>query len=93
MFERFRPLGDRVLLKRRKNETTESGIIIPEAAQEEAQTGEIIAVGAGRRDTKGDMIPLAVKAGDVVYFGKYAGTKAGDDFLIIREEEILGIVD
>ena len=61
MFERFRPLGDRVLLKRRKNETTESGIIIPEAAQEEAQTGEIIAVGAGRRDTKGDMIPLAVK--------------------------------
>jgi len=94
MFEKFRPLNDRVLLQRLKTEEkTESGIIIPEAAQEEAQTGKVLAVGAGRRETDGTVSQLAVKVGDVVYFGKYAGTKAGSEHLIIREDEILGIVE
>jgi len=94
MFDKFRPLNDRVLLQRLKTEEkTESGLIIPEAAQEEAQTGKILAVGTGKRDADGSVTPLAVKAGDVVYCGKYAGTKAGKDHLILREDEILGVVD
>jgi len=94
MFDKFRPLNDRVLLQRLKNEEkTESGLIIPEAAQEEAQTGKVISVGAGRREADGKITPLAVKAGDVVYFGKYAGTKAGKEHLILREDEILGVVE
>lgn len=94
MFEKFRPLNDRVLLQRLKSESkTSSGLFIPEAAQEKAQTGKVIAVGIGRRDTTGNLTPLAVKAGDIVYFSKYAGTEAGEDHLVIREEEILGIVE
>jgi len=94
MFDKFRPLNDRVLLQRLKNEEkTESGLIIPEAAQEEAQTGKVISVGAGRREADAKITPLAVKAGDVVYFGKYAGTKAGKEHLILREDEILGVVE
>jgi len=94
MFDKFRPLNDRVLLERLKTEEkTESGLIIPEAAQEEAQTGKVISVGTGRREADGSITPLAVKAGDVVYFGKYAGTKAGKEHLILREDEILGVVE
>lgn len=93
MFQKFRPLGDRVLVKRLESEEkTQSGIIIPDAAKEKAQTGAVVAVGAGRRDTAGNPIPMDVKVGDVVYFGKYSGTEAGDH-LIVREEEILGIVE
>ncbi len=94
MFEKFRPLGDRVLVKRLENEDkTAGGIIIPEAAKEKAQTGSVVAIGAGRLDNNGKSIPLQVKTGDVIYFGKYAGTEASDDHLIIREDEILGIVE
>lgn len=94
MFQKFRPLNDRVLLQRVKAEDkTESGIIIPEAAQEKAQTGTVVAVGTGKRDSSGNLMPLAVKAGDTVYFSKYAGTEAGEDHLVIREDEILGIVE
>ncbi len=94
MFQKFRPLGDRVLIRRLEGEEkTESGIIIPEAAKEKAQTGLVIAVGAGQRDANGNIVPLSVKVDDTVYFGKYAGTEASDDHLIIREDEILGIVE
>lgn len=94
MFEKLKPLGDRVLVKRiDEEEKTAGGIIIPDAAKEKAQTGSVLAVGAGRRDAEGQMIPLEVKAGDVIYFGKYSGTEAGNDHLIIREDEILGIVE
>lgn len=94
MFKKFRPLGDRVLIKRLENEDiTEGGIIIPDAAKERAQTGEVIAVGQGRLDTNGKIIPMNVKVGDKIFFGKYSGTEAGDDYLIIREEDILGIVE
>jgi chaperonin GroES len=93
MFERLKPLGDRLLVKRiEQEERTAGGIIIPDAAKEKAQTGSVLAVGAGRRDTSGALIPMDVKVGDVIYFGKYAGTEAGVDHLIIREDEVLGIV-
>lgn len=94
MMEKIKPLGDRVLVKRvEQEETTTSGIIIPDSAKEKAQIGAVIAVGAGRRDKDGKLIPMAVKVGDKVYFGKYAGTEAGDDYLIVKEDEILGLLD
>lgn len=96
MFEKFRPLGDRVLIKRLELDqaaTTAGGIIIPDTAKEKAQTAEVIAVGTGRVDNNGKTIGMAVKVGDIVYVGKYSGTEAGRDFAIVREEEILGIVE
>lgn len=94
MFERIKPLSDRVLIKRMEGEEkTAAGIIIPDAAKEKAQTGAVVAVGPGRRDSSGNSIPMAVKVGDTVYFGKYAGTDAGEDYLIIKEDEILGVVE
>lgn len=94
MFQKIRPLGDRVLVKRLEGEErTASGLIIPDSAKEKAQTGAILAVGPGRKDTEGNAIPLDLKVGDVVYFGKYAGTEAGDNHLIIKEDEILGVVE
>ncbi len=94
MIEKIRPLYDRVLVKRSEHEEkTSGGIIIPDTAKEKAQMGTVVAVGQGRIAKDGALAPLAVKAGDVVYFGKYAGTDAGNDFLIIREDEILGIVE
>ena len=94
MFENFRPLGDRVLIQRLEDkEKTSGGIIIPDAAKEKAQTGKVVAVGGGRYDAAGKVIPMNVKAGDIVYFGKYSGTDAGRDLLIVREDEILGIVE
>jgi chaperonin GroES len=94
MFEKFRPLGDRVLVKRLEEETTTAaGIIIPDAAKEKAQTGKVIAVGAGKLDDRGARVPVQVKVGEVIYFGKYAGTELGENYLIVREDEILGIVE
>lgn len=88
-FEKFKPLADRVLVKRiQLDEKTESGLFIPEAAKEKAQQGDVIAVGPGRKDN-----PLAVKVGDKVFFGKYSGTEVSKDFLIMKEDEILGIVE
>lgn len=94
MFEKIRPLGDRVLIQRvEEQNTTAGGIIIPDAAKEKAQTGKVVAVGGGKLDNTGKVIPMHVKVGDIVYYGKYAGTEAGKDFLIVREDEILGIVE
>ncbi len=95
MFEKLRPLGSRVLVKRiDQPDQTESGlIVVPDSAKEKAQTGKVIAVGAGRLDKSGTLIPLQVKVGDVVYLGKYAGTEAGNDYVIIHEDDILGIVE
>lgn len=94
MVEKIKPLGDRVLVKRvEQEEKTSSGIIIPDTAKEKAQIGCVVAVGNGRRDQAGKLIPMAVKAGDKVYFGKYAGTEAGDEYLIVKEEEILGLIE
>jgi chaperonin GroES len=86
------PLHDRVIVKRIEDkETVKGGIIIPDSAKEKPQEGEVIAVGAGRRE-KGELIPLDVKPGDRVLFGKYGGTEIkieGEELLILREEEIL----
>ena len=90
------PLHDRVLVRRlEEKETAKGGIIIPDTAKEKPHEGEVIAVGAGKIE-KGHRIPLDVKAGDRVLFGKYAGTEIkidGEDFLIMREEEVLGILE
>ena len=94
MLPKIRPLYDRVLVKRLEaEEKTEGGIIIPDTAKEKGQTGKVIATGSGRLTKDGTIAPLQVKKDDVVYFGKYSGTDVGDDHLIIREDEILGVVE
>ncbi len=93
MFDKLKPLADRVLIKRIENEEkTAGGLYIPESAKEKAQMGKVVAVGAGRIGKDGNRVPLDVAEGQTVYFGKYSGTEAGDDHLIIREDEILGVI-
>jgi chaperonin GroES len=97
MSTKLTPLHDRIVIRRvEEAETTRGGIIIPETAKDKPQEGEIIAVGKGKSNEKGETFPLDVKVGDRVLFGKYAGTEIkidGDDFLIRREEEVLGILE
>ena len=94
MFEKMRPLFDRMLVQRLETEEkTVGGIIIPDNAKEKGQTGKVIAVGTGRLTPEGTNIPMQVKVGDVVFFGKYAGTEAGDDHLVIKEDEVIGVVE
>ena len=93
---KFRPLHDRVVVKRiESEEKTKGGIIIPDTAKEKPQEGEVIAVGAGARDEAGKLVPLDVKAGDRVLFGKWSGTEVkvdGQDLLIMKESDIMGVV-
>jgi chaperonin GroES len=93
----FRPLADRVLIKRVEEEAkTKGGIIIPDSAKEKPQEGEVIAVGPGAYDDDGKRIPLDVKAGDRVLFGKWSGSEVkidGDDLLIMKESDLLGVLD
>ena len=90
------PLHDRILVRRvEEAETTRGGIIIPDTAKDKPQEGEVIAVGKGKSNDEGKVFPLAVKEGDRILFGKYAGTEIkidGEDFVIMREEEVLGII-
>ena len=92
----FRPLHDRVVVERVEPETkTAGGIIIAETAQEKPSQGRVIAVGAGARDEDGKLIPMDVKAGDTILFGKWSGTEVkieGKDYLIMKESDILGIL-
>jgi chaperonin GroES len=92
----FRPLHDRVLVRRvEAEEKTAGGIIIPDTAKEKPQEGEVVAVGEGTRDDDGDRIPLDVKAGDRILFGKWSGTEVkvnGEDLIIMKESDILGII-
>jgi chaperonin GroES len=92
----FRPLHDRVVVKRLEGEEkTKGGIIIPDSAKEKPQEGEIVAVGPGARDETGKLVPLDVKAGDRILFGKWSGTEVkvdGQDLLIMKESDILGVV-
>ena len=94
---KFRPLGDRVLVKRVEEETkTKGGIIIPDTAKEKPQEGEVVAVGPGARNDKGEVVALDVKAGDRILFGKWSGTEVkvdGQDLLIIKESDVLGVVE
>jgi chaperonin GroES len=93
----IRPLHDRVILKRMEEETTSAGgIVIPDTATEKPIRGEIIAAGNGKRLESGDIIPLDVKVGDKVLFGKYSGTEVkvnGEDLLVMREEDIMGVIE
>ncbi|MDH5412382.1 MAG: co-chaperone GroES [Alphaproteobacteria bacterium] len=93
----FRPLHDRVLVRRiESDEKTAGGIIIPDTAKEKPSEGEIIAIGSGARNEKGEITPLDVKAGDRVLFGKWSGTEVrvdGEDLLIMKESDIMGIIE
>ena len=96
MATKFTPLHDRLLVRRvEENETTRGGIIIPDTAKDKPQEGEVIAVGKGKINEEGKVRPLDVKEGDRILFGKYAGTEIkldGEDLVIMREEEVLGII-
>ena len=94
---KFRPLHDRVVVKRVEEESkTRGGIIIPDTAKEKPMEGEVVAVGPGARDEKGALVPLDVKAGDRILFGKWSGTEIkldGVEYLIMKESDIMGIVE
>jgi chaperonin GroES len=94
---KVKPLHDRILIKRvEEKETIKGGIIIPDTAKEKPQEGEVIAVGGGKKTEEGKIIPLDVKAGDRILFGKYSGTEIKideEEYLIIREDEVLGILE
>ena len=94
---KFRPLHDRVVVRRLESEEkTKGGIIIPDTAKEKPQEGEIIAVGSGARDESGKLVPLDVKAGDRILFGKWSGTEVkidGEDLLIMKESDIMGVLE
>lgn len=93
----FRPLHDRVLVRRLDaEEKTAGGIIIPDTAKEKPQQGEIVATGPGTRNEQGQLVQLDVKPGDLVLFGKWSGTEVkigGEDFLIMKESDLLGVID
>jgi len=94
---KIRPLQDRVLVKRiAEEEKTKGGIIIPDTAKEKPQEGKVIAVGKGKANDEGKIIPLQVKVGDKILFGKYSGSEIkldGEEHLIMREEDILGVIE
>jgi chaperonin GroES len=93
---KFRPLHDRVVVKRINPEAkTKGGIIIPDTAREKPQQGEVVAVGPGGRDEAGKLIPIDVKVGDKVLFGKWSGTEVvldGDELLIMKESDVMGVL-
>ncbi len=95
---KIRPLYDRIVVKRiaEEEEKTTGGIIIPDSAKEKPQQGEVIAVGKGKRLEDGKLVPLEVKVGDKILFGKYSGSEApklGEEYLIMREDEVLAVVE
>jgi chaperonin GroES len=94
---KFRPLHDRIVVRRIEAEQkTAGGIIIPDTAKEKPQQGEVIAVGPGARNEQGQLVPLDVKVGDTVLFGKWSGTEVkidGDDLLIMKESDIMGVLE
>jgi chaperonin GroES len=96
MATKFTPLHDRILVRRVEEEgTTRGGIIIPDSAKDKPQEGEVISVGRGKSNDEGKVFPLVVKEGDRILFGKYSGTEIkldGEEFIIMREEEVLGVI-
>jgi chaperonin GroES len=96
MATKFTPLHDRILVRRvEEADTTRGGIIIPDSAKDKPQEGEVLSVGRGKSNDEGKVFPLAVKEGDRILFGKYAGTEIkidNEDFIIMREEEVLGVL-
>jgi len=94
---KLRPLHDRILVQRvEEEETTKGGIIIPDSAKEKPAEGKVISVGNGKKDDSGNIIPLEIKMGDKILFGKYSGTEVkidGEEYLIMREDDVLGIIE
>jgi chaperonin GroES len=94
---KIKPLGDRILVKRiKEEERTKGGIIIPDTAKEKPQEGKVVSVGKGKYGDDGKLIPIEVRAGDKILFGKYSGSEfkhEGEDLLILREDDILGIIE
>ncbi len=93
---KIKPIHDHILVERVEEEMKKGGIIIPDTAKEKPQQGKVVAVGDGRRDEKGNKIPLDVKKGDTILFGKYAGNEiklVDKEYLIIREDDVLGIIE
>jgi chaperonin GroES len=93
---KIKPLHDNILVERIEQEERKGGIIIPDTAKEKPQQGKVIAIGNGRRDEKGNKIPLDVKKGDIILFGKYSGNEIkieDKEYLIMREDDVLGIVE
>lgn len=94
---KFRPLHDRVVVRRlNAEEKTAGGIIIPDTAKEKPMEGEVIAVGPGARNERGELVPLDVKAGDIVLFGKWSGTEVkldGEELLIMKESDVMGVIE
>ena len=94
---KIKPLGDRILVKRiKEEERTKGGIIIPDTAKEKPQEGKVVSVGKGKYSDDGKLIPIEVRAGDKILFGKYSGSEfkhEGEDLLILREDDILGIIE
>ena len=94
---KFRPLHDRIVIRRiEEEEKTKGGIIIPDTAKEKPQEGEVIAAGPGARDESGKLVPLDLKAGDRVLFGKWSGTEVkidGEDLLIMKESDVMGVIE
>src|SRR5579883_2597344 len=97
IMDKIRPLGDRILVKRiQEEEKTKGGIIIPDTAKEKPQEGKVVAVGKGKKNEEGTVIPLEVKAGDRILFGKYSGSEIkldGEEHLILREDDVLGVLE
>jgi chaperonin GroES len=93
----FRPIHDRILIKRVEDkQPVKGGILIPDTAKEKPQEGVVVAVGKGKREKDGEVVPLDVKAGDRILFGKFSGTEIkidNEEYLILREEEVLGIIE
>ena len=96
MATKFAPLHDRVLVRRTEEVgTTRGGLIIPDSAKDKPQEGEVVSIGKGKTNDEGKLLPLSLKEGDRILFGKYSGTEIkidGEDFLIMKEEEVLGVV-
>jgi chaperonin GroES len=94
---KFRPLHDRVVVRRlEQEEKTAGGIIIPDTAKEKPQEGEVVAVGPGARDEHGELVPLDLKAGDHVLFGKWSGTEVkidGEELMIMKESDVMGVIE
>jgi chaperonin GroES len=93
---KIRPLQDRILVERIEEETKKGGIIIPDSAKEKPQQGKVIAAGPGRIDEKGNRVPMEVKKGDIILFGKYSGNEiriGEEEHLIMREDDVLGVIE
>jgi len=94
MFDKFRPLNNNVWVELIEEEAkTNGGLFIPDAAKEKTQKAKVLAVGLGKVDAQGNKIPMQVQIGDVIFFGKFSGTQAGPSYMVLKEDEILGIIE